>query len=327
VPVRAGSILLLFFVVGISVFTGAPEQVLDSSNTNAARKQRAQELLTLARDAAGGEKVLRGIKSISGSARLRSFTKYVFVKSPTQVEEREKILKGKVKIEFLFPDKSRSVISSPTLFGFQQKYSLVTSGDRAWRDPPLIPYSLRRGRQVIDVRDYEMSLAYQAQGARQNLSIYSLGWLLQAPPNITLEYRYEGLLTIDGTVVDAIEVSGPNNFGAYFLLDRTTHLSSGFIINFTATLVDPVLTDVFPFDNRNRAKPILARAMQEIASRSRPRRRYSVLIRFLDHRRNGDLLLPHRLTTSIDDRPYEELIFSKFYVNGYLNPKNFIPPP
>jgi hypothetical protein len=323
VPVRALFLILVFFLTSRS--EAYVQEQPGPAQTDAVRKERAQELLAQARAAVGGEKVLIGIKSIFASARSRSFVKYVLVKSPTQVEEREKVLKGKLSIEFLLPDKSRTLVSSSTIWGSKDTYAEVTSGDRAWRDPPLIAQSSRRERQVIDLRDFQRSLAYQAQIARHNLAIYSLTWLLQAPPKLALEYRYIGLLTIDGTSVDAIEVTGSDNYRSFFLLDEKTHLPFGFIMNFVATLADPVLIEPSPFDSRNRAR-LVARARQEIQSQSKPPSRFSVFIRFSDHHRIEGLLLPYRMTVSIDKRVYEELRFSSFSVNGYLNPKNYEPP-
>jgi hypothetical protein len=328
VPVRAAWIILLLLLINRSeALRGVPEQPGPAkTKTDTAQKERARDLLAQARAAVGGEKALSGIKSIAASARSRSFVKYVLVKSPTQVEEREKVLKGKMKIEFLLPDKSRRVVSSSTIWGWKDTYAEITSGDRAWRDPPLIAESSRRERQVIDVSDFKRSLAYQAQLARHNLGIYSLTWLLQAPPNLAFEYRYIGLLTIDGTPVETIEVTGSDNSTSYFLLDEKTHLPFGFIMNFMATLTDPVLIEPSPFDIRNLAR-LVERARQEIASRSRPPWRFRVLTRFSDHHRIGGLLLPYRMTTSIDERLYEEWRFSSFSVNGYLDPKNYEPPP
>ena len=318
-------IVMLFLINRAEAFRDVQQQP-SAATTDEAGKARAQELLAQARAAVGGENVLAGIKSIAATARSRSFVRYVLVKSPTQVEEREKVLKGKMKIEFLLPDKSRRVVSSSTLWGLRDTYTEVTNGTRAWRDPPLTAASSRRERHVIDVSDFEQSLAYQAQTARHNLEIYSLTWLLQAPPNLALEYRYIGFLTVDGTRVDTIEVTSSDKFKSYFLFDEKTHLPVGFVMNFVATIEDPVLIVPSPFDSRYRAR-LVAKARQEIASRSRPPWRFSVFVRFSDHHRIGGLLLPYRMTVTVDKRLYEEWKFSRFSVNGSLNPKNYKPPP
>jgi hypothetical protein len=324
-PGRAVLIMVFLYLLrGPDVLSSGQENP-EQAQTDAAGKERANELLAEARAAVGGEKILAGVRSISALARSRSFAKYVLVKSPTRVEDREKVLKGKMKIEFLLPDKSRTQVSSSTLWGTTDSYAEVTSGDRAWRNPPLVAESSRRNRQVIDLSDFQRSLAYQARIARHNFAIYSLTWLLQAPPKLALQYRYVGLLTIDGTTVDTIEVTGSDNFRSFFLLDEKTHLPLGFVMNFVATITDPVLIEASPFDRNNRAK-LVARARQEIASRSKAPWRFSVTIRFSDHHRVGGLLLPHHMTLSIDRRVHEELSFSNFSINGHLNPKNYEPP-
>jgi hypothetical protein len=161
--------------------------------------------------------------------------------------------------------------------------------------------------------------------SRNQIRLYNAAWEGQKLGKLALEYRHSGLLTIDGTPVDAIEVTGTDNYRSFFLLDEKTHIPVGFIMNFVATLADPVLIEPSPFDSRYRAR-LVARARQEIQSRSKPPSPFSVSIRFSDHHRTDGLLLPYRMTLSIDKRVYEELRFSSFSVNGYLNPKNYEPP-
>ncbi len=322
---RTGATIFLFLFVAAMpprACEAATREQSASPVPDEERKAWAQELLARARLAVGGDGVLHGIRTFSASGKLRTFIKYILVKSPTRVEERHTTLKGRIKIEFLMPDKSRRSVSSSTLRGGRDSYTEVTNGDRAWRNPPLTAVSSRREKHVVDVSDFEKSLAFQAQSARLNLALYSLAWLIQAPPGLKFEYRYVGQLKSGSGMVDVIEVTAADGSSTYFLLDQQTHRPLGFDLAFVASLRDPILVDIAPFD-RNYMQRLLARARQERMSRSGPPRRFTLHIRFSDFRRSNGILLPYRMTTSVDEQPYEELVMSGFSVNGNLSPRLF----
>jgi hypothetical protein len=168
----AGIMLACLLAVLVVPAGGALEQAApERDKYDAAKAVRARELIRQARTAAGGEQALQSVTSLSATGQLRRFVKYVYIKSPTRVEEREKVLKGKISIEFLLPDKYRKSVSTSTLLETKYSYTEVMSGGRAWRNPPLQAQSSSKSRHVIDVRDFERSLAYQALNARQQLTI------------------------------------------------------------------------------------------------------------------------------------------------------------
>ena len=102
-----------------------------------AKSERAEELVKLARVALGGEEALGSVQTLAVSAKLRRPIKYVSVQSPKKVVEKEKVLSGKVELDFLMPDRFRKRTSGERLIGFPFAYIEVVNGDRAWRNPPL----------------------------------------------------------------------------------------------------------------------------------------------------------------------------------------------
>lgn len=318
-----------FMVAGLLVALAArvghvSEQASEQSRNGAARVVHANELIRQARIAVGGEEALRSLTSLSISARLHRFVKYVFVKSPTEVEEREKTLSGRVSIEFLLPDRYRRNVSTSTLIGTKYSYTEIISGGRAWRDPPLLAESSSKDRHAIDVSDFERSLAYQAINARQQLTFYSLAWLLRELPDYPIEFVYEGWLQTKDGKAEAITAHRGDEFQSLLLLNQETHLPLGFISRFIASQAEPVLANRTFFFSVAYLRGLQQRARRERAAQlAKPSRRSEWQMRLTDHRRVGGLLLPHRLTMMVDGTPVEELVITKYEINRRMNPRDF----
>jgi hypothetical protein len=321
----AGIMLACLLAVLVVPAGGALEQAApERDKYDAAKAVWARELIRQARTAAGGEQALQSVTSLSATGQLRRFVKYVHIKSPTRVEEREKVLRGKISIEFLLPDKSRIGLSTSTLLGTRYSYTEVINGDRAWRNPPLQAQSSSRNRHVIDVSDFERSLAYQAQDARQKLTLYSLAWLVQGLPRYPVELSHEGWLQTKDGKADVIAVHSANDFQLWFLLNQETRLPLGFVSRFSTSPAEPVLVERTFFFSVSYLRGLQERARQERATQAaKPPKRSEWQLHLSDHRRVAGILLPHRLTMTVDGRRVEELTITRFEVNHGVNPKDF----
>lgn len=322
---RAASFMLAcIWAVLIVPVEGAQEQAPERGTSDAPKVTRAEVLIRQARKAAGSEEALRSLTSLSASGKLRRFIKCVYVKSPTTIEEREKALKGKISIEFLLPDKYRLSVSTSTVLGTKYSYAEVVNGDGAWRNPPLRAEPSSKNRHVIDVRDFERSLAYQALSARQQLTIYSLAWLAQGLPSYPLDRSYEGWLQTKDGKAEVISVSGAEDFQLWFLLNQETRLPLGFIGSVVASQAEPVLFEGNYLFSVSYLRSLQERARQERAIQAAKRpRRFELRVLLSDHRRVAGILLPHRLTIMVDGRRVEEVAITKFEVSRPLNPKKF----
>src|SRR5262249_22749549 len=148
---------------------------------------RAEELIKLARAAIGGEGVLSKIQTITAKGKYNRFVKYVSVQSPKKVEEKQKALPGKMEFEFALPDKFRTRVTVARLRGFGYSFAQVINGAEAWRDPPTRPISSHGDGRLIDVGDVERTAFINATGAKQELSYFSIGWLMLQLPGYPLK--------------------------------------------------------------------------------------------------------------------------------------------
>jgi hypothetical protein len=314
--------LIRVLVAALVLATAAGAQERGGGPENSGETARALDLIREARQALGGEEALRRMQSLSASGRLRRFVKYVTVKGPDKVEEKEKTLTSKVGFDYVAPDKFRKRVSGSTLNGYGYSYVEVVNGGRAWRNPPLPVASSHRDRRVIDVDDVERSFMRQAQGVRQQLTLYSLGWLLQAIPSLPLELSDAGEFRVEDRVARGVLVEGDEGFRVVLLLDRQTRLPLALAISYIEARREPVIVEVASF-NRKYVSDTHARARRERAARStRPQRR-EMLLRFEDHRPVAGVLLPHRVTTTLDGIVQEELVISEFEANRPPKPKDF----
>jgi hypothetical protein len=314
--------MLITLVVSLD---NSPGQSPTTFKYDPAKAAQANLLLRQAQAAAGGEEALRGVTSLTATVRLRRFVNYVSIASSTKVREREKILAGKIRIELQLPDKFLKRVSTTTLTGNEYSYVEVVDGNRAWRDPPLRAASSNRDPRVVDVSDFERSLAYQAQSARQQLIFYSLIWLIRGAPDHSLRFNSQGWLQTEGERADVISVYGPDNYETWLLLDQKTHLPTGMLGSIVAARAVPVVVEGIFLGGGNRWEELMRRARQERQARMKPPQRLRVEQHFSDYRRVGAILLPHRLTTTVDEKLVEELLISSFRINPKPDPRHFEP--
>src|SRR5262245_47405888 len=202
---------------------------------------RAKELIKLARAAIGGEEALSKIQTLTASGKYNRFVKYVSVQSPKKVEEKRKALSGKMEFEFALPDKFRRRMTGETLRGFGYSFAQVVSGDQAWRDPPLRPISSYRDRRVIDVGDVARTEFIQATGAKQELTYFSIGWLLLTLPGYPLEMNYLGTYQVGPENTHAIITQGESGFRFTVLLDSKTYAPVALAISFVEDIQPTVI--------------------------------------------------------------------------------------
>lgn len=280
---------------------------------------RTEELLQRARAAIGDVRTLQSLE-VKGTVRRR--VKYVEVSSPTEVEEKEKTLTSKLRVEFQFPDKFRIREKGSQINGLGYELTAIVNNREAWLYPPPIVPSTPENRRVVSVEEAEQNLIRQAQTARANISRFTLGWLLSSFSALPWEFSYAGRITAEGGTNDVLTVRDLDGYKLLLLLDPQTYLPT--MLN--ETIVMPQRTTVIPtgfgFDRRfNRA--IFARAREERMARIKPPQAVSVQMRLLDRRNVGGLNLPHRITTYYNGQEVEEIEFHEFTFNRPINPKKF----
>lgn len=278
----------------------------------------AKELVQQARAAAGFDQV----QTLAFKAETERFIKYYSVQSPTKVVENNKKLSGKIEAEFWLPEKFRLKTRSDTLSGFDVSYTEILNGDLAWRDPPMQVRSFSSDRRVIDVGDVERTMLMQTRTAKQQIALYTLGWMLQTPASVAVEMSHAGVIDLEGQQCDAILATGQEGFRKILLLDRNTRLPAGLAVVFYEAMRETVIVEAHAFDRRF-MRDTYARARQERIARSKPPQRHEVIWRFLDHTTINGVTLPQRVKITLDGQTIEELTISEYKINQPINPKRF----
>ncbi len=322
---RAHAVISLLFgilTLPAAAFQGAGAEPRQSGKYDPAGRAKASELLEKSWRASGSERALQQVASLSVSMNLRRHISYISVESPETAKQKEKILSGKISIEMQFPDKFRKKVSTSTLSGNKYSYFEVVNGDRAWRDPPLQAASSRRDPKVIDVGDFERSLSYQEQGARQQFSYYTLAWFSRNLPGDPVKFNLDDRMQVNDESADILIIEGLTDPPLRFLLDRNTHLPLGFDSIVRTALAPRVIVEGNVF-GRGEVERMLEKAREVRKAQMKPPRQVTIQTRFSDRRRVGGILIPFHMTTSIEGKIYEELFITKIEINHHLNPQDF----
>jgi hypothetical protein len=255
-------LLLVFLPLASS--DSAKSQPYSQNSASQNETARARELIKLARAAIGGEEALSRIQTITATGKYNRFVKYLSVQSPKKVEQKQKALPGKMQFEFALPDRFRRRVTGAVLRGFDYSFAQVVNGVEAWRDPPMRPISSSGDRRVIDVGDVERTAFIQATSAKQELSYFSIGWLMLTLPGYPLEMSYLGLYQLGAEETHAIIAQGTSGFRFTLLLDTKTYALVALVISFVEE-IQPVCWSkppVFSAGNSCR-RPLRGRAPSE----------------------------------------------------------------
>jgi len=325
------AVILLVFWLAIpnpsEAQTGSPKPPPPPMAAREDETARAKELIKLARASIGGEESLSKIRTLTASGKYNRFVKYVSVQSPKKVEEKRKSLSGKMEFEFSLPDKFRRRVTGETLRGFGYSFAQVVNGAQAWRDPPMRPMSSYSDRRVIDVGDVARTEFIQATGAKQELTYFSLGWLMFPLPGYPFEMSYLGLYRAGSENAHAINAEGESGFRFIVLLDAMTYTPLAMMISFVENIQPTIMVESAGFFDRRFMRETYARARAERKAREKPAQQYEMLIRFSDRRPVDGVLLPFRVTTTLNGEVIEEMTISEFEINRPINPKRFAGPP
>lgn len=278
----------------------------------------AQRLVQQARAAIGAEQV----QSLSAKGKVRRKVKYIEVSSLTKIEEKEKELTSKLRLEFIWPDKFRVREKGTQINGLGYEFLSIVNNRESWVYPqPVVP-STSEDRRVVSVEDAEQNLLRQAQMARANVSRFTLSWLLSTWPAWPLEFAYAGRINTEAGTNEVLSVRDAEGFKTLLLLDPNNYLPT--MLN--ETIVMPqrvmVLPTGFGFDRRyNRA--LIMKAREERQSRAKPPQPVSIQMRLSDRRLINGLNLPHRITTYHNGLEVETIEFDDIEINQPINPKKF----
>ena len=174
-----------------------------------------QQLLQQARTAIGAI----NLQSLEVTGKVRRKVKYIEVASPTKIEEKEKELTSKLKIEFVWPNKFRVREKGTQLNGLGYEFLSIVNDREAWVYPqPIVP-STPDNRRVVSVEDAEQNLIRQTHLARANVSRFTVSWLLSSWPTWPLEFNYAGRINTEAGVNEVLSVRDGDGYKTLLLLE------------------------------------------------------------------------------------------------------------
>ena len=312
-----------------------PEQTAKSASLTPDYKDEqtqfahAQTLLKQARTVIGNEEVWNKLKNLTVRLKLERPVKYVSVQGPDKVEEKERTLNGKIELDFATPDRFRRKMTTQTLGSYNYSFAEIVNGDKAWRDPPLQVRSSQGDNRVVDVGDVDRTLNMQTRGAMQQLSLYTLMYLLTTPTCVPVKWRYEGKYKFtDQTLgaqpqeVDLLMGVLPDEFRPFLFLDPQTHQLVGVALAYVEALRPSVMVEVAALD-RGYLRRTYQRAGQERRARAKPPRMHEMRWLLSDFRSVNGAQLPHRIDVTRDGELLETMTVRELSTERPINPKRF----
>src|SRR5262245_2624937 len=200
-----------FFLVLVFASSGTtyPVNLADSkADGNAAR---AQELLTQARNALGGDTKFKAVQSLSCAGKFRR------VLGPQAPE-----MAGDFEMDFLLPDKFKKT-ENMTMMGGAAEITRIEgfNGEQMFED------SSSSGGGMIVIRrpggDDPKMQASRLRSLKAATTRTLLAFLLTAPPSSGVEFTYAGEAEAPDGKADVIEAKSADGFTARLFLDQKTH--------------------------------------------------------------------------------------------------------
>jgi hypothetical protein len=275
-------------------------------------KARAEELLAQARAALGGDAKLKAVQSLSAAGQMRQVV---------GGDGGDEQIQGEIQFDFLLPDKYLHTETTSVGDGLTEITRVSgINGEQAFLDA----HASGGGGMVI-IRpgpSDPKSLAAQSRALHKEFARQLFSWLLVTPATLPLEYSYAGEAEVKDGKADAIDVKGPDDFAARLFLDKQTHRPLLLSYRGAPPRMRMMRRQVgdHPGEAEKQRKEVEAQAAKQ-ADQTPPLA--DIEIYFAEYRAEDGILLPHRITHSINGQFYEEWELSKFKINPPLKADKF----
>ena len=269
---------------------------------------RATELLAQARAALGGESKFAKIQGLSAAGTF-------------QRQAGDRRLQGELTLDVQLPDKmvrtdSMNPIGDATIVLIQG-----INGDQLLRNTHTINggpnFMIRMARPGAPNDDAE---AQALRNQRAEFARLMLAVLLASPPSIPLEYAYAGEAESDEGKADVVDAKGPGSFSVKLFLDKRSHRplmlqyrgAAPRLMMQTRQMGRGGVRGGQPDSERPERLP-MPDAPQIV----------DITMFLDDYRAVEGVLLPHRISRSIDGTPNEEWTFKTIKLNPTFKPDAF----
>jgi hypothetical protein len=239
-------------------------------------------VLAAARDALGGEKSLSAVRTFTATGRTRQVRGNNLV--PIEFE-----INCELPDKFVRTDEIPTQDTDPTTLGF--------NGDELIQFPAPPPGSGRGSSPAADPAGRAAGAQQRLATVKQDFVRLTLGMFAASFASYPLTFRYAGLGEAPEGQADVLDVAGPANFSARFVVQRATHLPVMLMWQVpAATLRGQALAQGKPVEYR---------------------------IYYGDFRTVNGVRWPFRIKRAIAGETIEETTFDRIRINAKIDPKKF----
>ena len=301
-----------FFLVLVFASTGATYPVNFADNKDDGNAARAQELLTQARNALGGDAKFKAVQSLSCAGKFRRIL-------GQQMPE----MAGDFEMDFLLPDKFKKTENMSMMGGAAEITRIEGfNGEQMFED------SSSSGGGMIVMRrpgsDDPKMQAARLRSLKTDTTRTLLAFLLSAPQSSGIEFSYAGEAEAPEGKADIIEAKSADGFAARLFLDQKTHQP---LMLAYRGIAQRMVMRTMQAGNREEAekeaKEAEKHANEEATKAQQNRQEVDVQVYFTDYRSVDGIMLPHKISRSTNGEVNEEWELTKFKINPPLKAEKF----
>jgi hypothetical protein len=294
-------LLLLAFALCLSALVFSASQAQQAKEETA----RAQELLSQARAALGGDKFLK-LQGFTANGNYRRL-----------MGEME--ISGELEINCLTPDKYLVTETFSPLPGAEITRIEAFNGGEVWSDaqsnggPGMV---LRLGGSRKPTPEEQ---ARRDTAIRANLVRSMFTFVLNAPATFPLEYAYAGVAEAPEGKADMLDIKGPDKFALRLFLDQKTRrpLMMSYQERAQRMVVQRMEGDKPPTEAE------IEKRRQQAEAEAAKQPLNEVQVSLGDYKAVDGVWFPHRVAKSVGGKTNEEWELTKFKVNPALKPEKF----
>ncbi len=256
---------------------------------HAGQASRVEEVLQKAREALGGEARLKEVQNITLSGSLRR-------------EEQS----GEKRMDLFLPDKFKISDTIGLVAGIELTIVSALNGNQAWSDARTstgnaqVMMMDRRGNEQQNSEEQAMNL--RAQFTRHMLALFLL-----PPPNSSVEFGGEAEAP-DGRA-DIVVLKGANGVVGKLFIDQKTHRP---LMMTYRDIASRMTTKKMNVSGAGSVDKVVKDAETNLPAREEA----DMQMYFSDYKPEKGILLPHLITITVNDKPYEEWVLKSFKVNS-----------
>ena len=256
---------------------------------------KAEQLLAQARAALGGDSNLARVQGLTATGTY-------------QRDAGDRQLNGEVTIDLQLPDKMLRTESMRPMGDATIEMLQGVNGDQVLRHSRTIGGGPNMMVRIAPPGGADGE-AQALRNQRADMARFALALLLTSPSSMPLEYAYGGEAEADDGKADVVDAKGPGSFAVRLFLDQKTHRP--LMLAYRGAAPRMVMRT-----QRGDGPPPGAGVPPGIPAGELPPPQIVDLQLFLDDYRSVDgVLLPHRLSRSIDGKPNEEITFKAIRIN------------